>query len=508
MKYLYLSVLLTALNTQAQNLFSSDTVLQNIYNAQYNRLPDKLRYYTSYSNDLHRYYAVMGFSSVQDNNYYGLLLGILKNDKSTDVRRAAAHAIGQLNDTSICGELMDLYSAEKEKSVKYALLESVGKSSCMHTYSFFEQFKFNLNDTQLTRAYMRAAYLAYRKKRLNDATVKIIKKQFANYNDPYVSAMYKRMNTVMKPVEEPKKIERSLKVVLDSFSKKRFENPFVKLELAQRTKFKNVSDWKTLYEKCTQHAVKTYCAEQYLSLAKTISDEELMDFLMGGDVSAISLACERIRKDSLWDKNPDKYAPIIMTAIEKIITPRDYETYLDLYKTKYQILKIPFTYPNFFGSGYQNPIDWNYVAGIEQDKLIKISTTKGDITIKLKVNESPGSVANFMKLVDSGYYNGKYFHRMVSDFVVQGGCPRGDGWGSLNWMQRSEFGNELYYQPGSVGLASAGKDSEGVQFFITHTYTSNLDGRYTIFAEVVSGMDVVNKLLVGDQIISVNVIEY
>ncbi|MBL7838159.1 MAG: peptidylprolyl isomerase, partial [Bacteroidetes bacterium] len=102
------------------------------------------------------------------------------------------------------------------------------------------------------------------------------------------------------------------------------------------------------------------------------------------------------------------------------------------------------------------------------DKLLKITTSKGEIVIKLKVNESPASVANFMKLVDSGYYNGKYFHRMVSDFVVQGGCPRGDGWGSLNWMQKSEFSNELRYQPGSVGLASSGKDSEGVQFFITH----------------------------------------
>jgi cyclophilin family peptidyl-prolyl cis-trans isomerase len=70
-------------------------------------------------------------------------------------------------------------------------------------------------------------------------------------------------------------------------------------------------------------------------------------------------------------------------------------------------------------------------------------------------------------------------------------------------MQRSEFSSELRYHPGSVGLASAGKDSEGVQFFITHNYTTNLDGRYTIFAEVVKGMEVVNALRVGDTIVSV-----
>jgi cyclophilin family peptidyl-prolyl cis-trans isomerase len=168
-----------------------------------------------------------------------------------------------------------------------------------------------------------------------------------------------------------------------------------------------------------------------------------------------------------------------------------------------QLQKQPFTYPNFFGSGYQNPIDWQYVVKIPVDKQVTITTNKGVIVLAMKVSESPASVANFLKLVDSGYYNNKSFHRYVPDFVIQGGCPRGDGWGSLNWMQRSEFSSELRYHPGSVGLASAGKDSEGVQFFITHNYTTNLDGRYTIFAEVVKGMEVVNALRVGDKIISV-----
>ena len=79
----------------------------------------------------------------------------------------------------------------------------------------------------------------------------------------------------------------------------------------------------------------------------------------------------------------------------------------------------------------------------------------------------------------------------------------GDGWGSLDWTQRSEFSNYQRYKTGTVGIASAGKDTEGVQFFISHCPTPHLDGRYTIFARVISGMDVVNNIEVGDRMVTV-----
>jgi cyclophilin family peptidyl-prolyl cis-trans isomerase len=87
--------------------------------------------------------------------------------------------------------------------------------------------------------------------------------------------------------------------------------------------------------------------------------------------------------------------------------------------------------------------------------------------------------------------------------VIQGGCPRGDGWGALDWIQRSEFSYTQSYKPGSIGLASAGKDTEGVQFFITHTYTTNLDGKYTLFGQVEEGLDIVNSISIGDKIIDI-----
>ncbi|NQW42639.1 MAG: peptidylprolyl isomerase [Bacteroidetes bacterium] len=184
--------------------------------------------------------------------------------------------------------------------------------------------------------------------------------------------------------------------------------------------------------------------------------------------------------------------------------PRDYEAFVDIEKTIQQFNRKKYTYKS---PAFNHPINWKYVNTIKENQIVKIVTNKGNIILECKVNDAPGSVANFMFLLDSGYYNGKYFHRIVPNFVVQGGCPRGDGWGSLNWTQRSEFSNFLTYKPGSVGIASSGKDSEGVQFFITHTYTSHLDGRYTIFAEVIEGMDIVNQLGVGDIMIKVERVE-
>jgi len=98
-----------------------------------------------------------------------------------------------------------------------------------------------------------------------------------------------------------------------------------------------------------------------------------------------------------------------------------------------------------------------------------------------------------------------FFHRVVSNFVIQGGDPHGDGWGTPGFAIRSEFSTLKYDENGIVGMASAGKDTEGSQFFITHSPTPHLDGRYTIFGKVVNGIDVVNSILVGDEVVEVKI---
>jgi cyclophilin family peptidyl-prolyl cis-trans isomerase/HEAT repeat protein len=155
---------------------------------------------------------------------------------------------------------------------------------------------------------------------------------------------------------------------------------------------------------------------------------------------------------------------------------------------------------------FNHPIDWDFVAGIDEEQLVKVSTAKGDIILRMLVNDSPGSVANFLALADTGYYDNSVFHRIVPNFVAQGGDPRGDGWGGEDYSIRSEIG-PLRYKTGSVGMASAGKDTEGVQWFITHSPTPHLDGRYSIFAVVTKGIDVVHQLELGDEIISIERID-
>ena len=109
-------------------------------------------------------------------------------------------------------------------------------------------------------------------------------------------------------------------------------------------------------------------------------------------------------------------------------------------------------------------------------------------------------MASFVKLVRDGFYDGLIWHRVVSNFVIQGGDPRGDGWGGAGYTLRDEINTERYVR-GTVGMPKAGKDTGGGQIFITHVPTPHLDGNYTIFGRVVSGMDVVDRIEVGDRIV-------
>ena len=145
--------------------------------------------------------------------------------------------------------------------------------------------------------------------------------------------------------------------------------------------------------------------------------------------------------------------------------------------------------------------DWNLLEEIEQHQHVLLTTTKGEVVLELMKDDAPFTVLSFVKLIQKHYYDGLIFHRVVPNFVVQGGDPRGDGWGGPDFNLRTEV-SLVNYERGSCGMASAGKDTEGSQFFITHTATPHLDGRYTIFGKVIKGMEVVDRLQIGDKILS------
>jgi peptidyl-prolyl cis-trans isomerase B (cyclophilin B) len=135
-----------------------------------------------------------------------------------------------------------------------------------------------------------------------------------------------------------------------------------------------------------------------------------------------------------------------------------------------------------------------------------IETDKGDIVLELFENDAPRTVANFEKLIKQGFYNGLDFHRVIPDFVIQGGCPKGDGTGGPGYTIKCEI-NPRKHTKGALSMAHAGKDTGGSQFFITHSPQSHLDGMHTVFGKVIEGMDVVYKIKPGDVMNRLRVVE-
>ena len=135
-----------------------------------------------------------------------------------------------------------------------------------------------------------------------------------------------------------------------------------------------------------------------------------------------------------------------------------------------------------------------------------IETNKGTINLKLFAEKTPITVGNFVNLANRGYYNNLNFHRVIPDFMIQGGCPAGDGRGGPGYKFQDEFVKELRHsKPGIFSMANSGPQTNGSQFFITHVPTPWLDGKHTVFGEVVSDADqkIVNQIAQGDKIISI-----
>jgi cyclophilin family peptidyl-prolyl cis-trans isomerase/HEAT repeat protein len=133
----------------------------------------------------------------------------------------------------------------------------------------------------------------------------------------------------------------------------------------------------------------------------------------------------------------------------------------------------------------------------DEDPIVVFDTSKGAIEIRLFAEDAPIHVSNMVRLVRDGFYDDTAWHRVVPNFVIQGGDPLGSGWGGPGYVVPDEI-NRRRFAPGTVGMPKAGKDTGGCQIFITHVPTPHLDGNYTVFGEVVSGMDVVDRIEIGD----------
>jgi cyclophilin family peptidyl-prolyl cis-trans isomerase len=226
----------------------------------------------------------------------------------------------------------------------------------------------------------------------------------------------------------------------------------------------------------------------------------LREMVAQGDAGMIAEASSALMAPTLnfVEMRDSARAEDFAAALAKLKMPRDVEAV--------QAFEQVVAYFNGQGKvtpskpAYNHPIDWTFYGTWSSNTRATVQTSKGAFVLEFLPEYAPGSVLNFVRLAKDGFFDNKYMHRVVPAFVAQGGCPRGDGYGAGDYTIRTEIGPVWYDQGGWVGMASAGFDTEGTQWFVTHNATPHLDGRYTIFARVVQGMDVVQQIQVGDVI--------
>jgi len=144
----------------------------------------------------------------------------------------------------------------------------------------------------------------------------------------------------------------------------------------------------------------------------------------------------------------------------------------------------------------------------EKSYTATFKTDKGDIVIELAAKDAPNTVNNFVYLASVGYYDGLNFHRVIGDFMIQGGCPLGTGTGGPGYQFKDEFSPSWKHSgPGMLSMANAGPNTNGSQFFITHSAQPHLDNKHSVFGKVTSGQDVVNAIRQGDKIQRIDIEE-
>lgn len=230
----------------------------------------------------------------------------------------------------------------------------------------------------------------------------------------------------------------------------------------------------------------------------------LANAMRSGDAGILALIAGGITdpKTGLKSVMSDRKSEL-SKALGNLKLPEEMETYIELSKAlKEYGIESPSVKAQDKGLKL---INWTILDKLQLTSSATIITSAGTIQLELYPERAPASVINFIELSEQNFYNDKAFHRVVPNFVIQSGCPRGDGFGSLDFTIRSELAGAYYDDEGYVGMASAGLHTEGTQFFITHSPAPHLDGRYTIFGKVVSGMDVVHRIGIGDKITDINI---
>jgi cyclophilin family peptidyl-prolyl cis-trans isomerase/HEAT repeat protein len=434
-------------------------------------------------------------------NYAIELIRTATEDPNVYVRMAAASGLRKINSTESLEALMKIISTDKDYRVRCNGVRALSAFSfdksqgALLTALSDENVNVEIAASELIQ---NKATVSYQKEILEKArTIKNWRVQAELYKTALALGSTQELITEVESIYITSKNDYQKSWLLGSLSNAVQTFPFIRDKLVNAKIL-------VIKSSAAQALVDINHHKDFSPTLKTDFISIYKQALADGDPGVIVSIASALSDSTLDYKSTIKDFNFLYEAKMKLSLPKDIEALQPLEEAIAYFEGKP--KPPAPKNEFNHPINWELVKTIPGDQKVLIKTVKGDIVMRLFIEEAPGSAINFIELCNQKYFNGKFFHRVVPNFVAQAGCNRGDGYGSEAYSIRSEFSGRRYVE-GSVGMASAGKDTEGTQWFITHSPTPHLDGKYTIFAKVISGMEVVHQIEVGDQILTLSIMD-
>ncbi len=411
------------------------------------------------------------------------LLSVLSKKTDWKIQLYALPLVPLLRDSILTGQLRSFYTSSNPHLFLSAVKASVAPMSSSEASSLLLSF---LGSEQ--NPFLRAELLKLLARFNNQIAYRIIMQDLDKGTNRYKIALLDALaQTEIKPALNT--IRQFLAVPNPPLANKAFEllakrGLIYKQNIQQLLASEAFSSVTIALEQCKKERLKL-AAETLLNLYhkfSTPADFEVQKAVVNY-FSEKTVLTDTLLQNRLWDQAAHPF-------MQRLLIQKDPTLFPGRRVTKKYLEYLPvFLRPDSLDYNHKNP-------------QILIKTSRGEITIELYIRDAPLTVHNFLHLTTTGFYRRLDFHRVVSDFVIQGGDPEGDGWGGTDYLIPSED-NGIPFERGSVGIATSGFDTGSCQFFICQSGQPHLTGNYTNFGRVIKGMDVVNHILPGDKILDI-----
>lgn len=439
-----------------------------------------------------RVYAAEGLAEMKDSASLMALSNALAHERDWLVKISLLRAIGEVGDKRVVKTLMNLLNPDEHPEVIGLTMEVIAKLKIDALYPKIQPF------LKSKEPYVKGAAIVAMARLNGEKFLPLIENEIDGY-DWYLKMMTAEALQYIKTTPSANILEKLFRdsdhrvrtralyslaeldfVDMDKYLWEGLDDPDASVEL-------------TAIDLITAGKLEKY-TQKILELYESQKDNENPEIRYGivygldGWVEDSQVADPNI-EELLYDAVQDQSRNVRQLAIDVLAkTGEDESQYLGFFKTDINGQ----TYKEYYGRFAKNPI-------------AEINTNKGQIKLELLYDMAPKTVVNFIRLAESGFYEDIIFHRVVPNFVIQAGDPHGDGFGGPGYMIRSEY-NWHPYTRGTMGMATSGKDTGGSQFFICQSSQPYLDARYTSFGQVVWGMHVVDLIIVGDTIKTIDIV--